>query len=175
MAFLTEDRRGEGLVMDFSIAENMVLASLPSVAGALGLLDGGRISQAAREMGAAMHLSTTAVDSTLVKHLSGGNQQKVVIGKWLRRKPRLFILDEPTRGIDVGAKQEVYRIINRLVEDGSAVLLISSEIEELIGLSDRILTIARGELTGEFTRPGFDREAIMTAAAGLAGRMEATA
>ena len=175
IAFLTEDRRGEGLVMDFSIAENMVLASLPSVAGALGLLDGGRISQAAREMGAAMHLSTTAVDSTLVKHLSGGNQQKVVIGKWLRRKPRLFILDEPTRGIDVGAKQEVYRIINRLVEDGSAVLLISSEIEELIGLSDRILTIARGELTGEFTRSGFDREAIMTAAAGLAGRMEATA
>ena len=96
-----------------------------------------------------------------------------MIGKWLRRRPRLFILDEPTRGIDVGAKQEVYRIINRLVEGGSAVLLISSEIEELIGLSDRILTITRGELTGEFARPDFDREAIMTAAAGLAGKMEA--
>ena len=173
IAFLTEDRRGEGLVMDFSIADNMVLASLKDMAGALGLLDSSRISRAAREMGASMHLSTTKVDETLVKHLSGGNQQKVVIGKWLRRRPQLFILDEPTRGIDVGAKQEVYRIINRLVEDGSAVLLISSEIEELIGLSDRILTITRGELTGEFTRRDFDREAIMTAAAGLGRKMEA--
>jgi ABC-type sugar transport system ATPase subunit len=173
IAFLTEDRRGEGLVMDFSIADNMVLASLKDMAGALGLLDAGKISRAAREMGASMHLSTTKVEDTLVKHLSGGNQQKVVIGKWLRRAPRLFILDEPTRGIDVGAKQEVYRIINRLVEDGSAVLLISSEIEELIGLSDRILTITRGELTGEFARADFDRQAIMTAATGLAGRREA--
>ena len=111
----------------------------------------------------------------MIRELSGGNQQKVLLGRWLCMNPRLLIIDEPTRGIDVGAKQEVYRIINRLVEDGSAVLLISSEIEELIGLSDRILTIARGELTGEFTRSGFDREAIMTAAAGLAGRMEATA
>jgi len=173
IAFLTEDRRGEGLVMDFSISDNMVLASLEDMAGALGLLDTGRIAKAAREMGASMHLSTTQVDETLVKHLSGGNQQKVVIGKWLRRAPKLFILDEPTRGIDVGAKQEVYRIINRLVEDGSAVLLISSEIEELIGLSDRILTITRGELTGEFARRDFDREAIMTAATGLAGSREA--
>jgi ribose transport system ATP-binding protein len=88
----------------------------------------------------------------------------VVIGKWLMRAPRLFILDEPTRGIDVGAKQEVYRIINALVEAGSAVLLISSEIEELVGLSDRILTIAQGELTGSFERAAFDREAIMAAA-----------
>ena len=172
MAFLTEDRRGEGLVMDFTIAENTVLASLASVAGAFGLIDRGKVSAVAGEMGRAMHLSTTQVDDTLVKHLSGGNQQKVVIGKWLRRRPRLFILDEPTRGIDVGAKQEVYRIINGLVEGGSAVLLISSEIEELIGLSDRILTINRGELTGSFTRRAFDREAIMTAATGLGGDRE---
>ncbi|MFC3071997.1 sugar ABC transporter ATP-binding protein [Shinella pollutisoli] len=172
VAFLTEDRRGEGLIMDFTIAENMVLASLPTVAGALGLIDRGRISAVAADMGRAMHLSTTKVDDTLVKHLSGGNQQKVVIGKWLRRRPRLFILDEPTRGIDVGAKQEVYRIVNGLVEAGSAVLLISSEIEELIGLSDRILTISRGELTGSFARGDFDREAIMTAATGLAGATE---
>ena len=111
----------------------------------------------------------------MVKHLSGGNQQKVVIGKWLLRQPRLFILDEPTRGIDVGAKQEVYRIINSLVESGSAVLLISSEIEELIGLSDRILTINRGELTGSFARRDFDREAIMTSATGLSGPREVQA
>ena len=172
MAFLTEDRRGEGLVLDFSISENMVLASLSAVSERFGLVDRRRISAMAGEMGRAVHLSTTRVDDTPVKQLSGGNQQKVVIGKWLQRRPRLFILDEPTRGIDVGAKQEVYRILNTLVESGSAVLLISSEIEELIGLSDRILTISRGELTGTFHRRDFDREAIMTAAAGLAGRGE---
>ncbi|PZO78498.1 MAG: sugar ABC transporter ATP-binding protein [Mesorhizobium amorphae] len=166
IAFLTEDRRGEGLLMGFTIAENTVLASLRSVAGAFGLLNRKQVTEVARTMGRAMHLSTTRVDETLVKHLSGGNQQKVVIGKWLRREPRLFILDEPTRGIDVGAKQEVYRIINALTARGSGVLLISSEIEELIGLSDRILTISKGEITAEFARAGFDREAIMAAATG---------
>jgi ribose transport system ATP-binding protein len=115
-------------------------------------------------MGQRVRLSTDRVTQMRAKHLSGGNQQKVVIGKWLMRTPRVFILDEPTRGIDVGAKQEVYRIINALVESGGAVLLISSEIEELIGLSDRILSIRRGELTGEFQRADFDREIIMTAA-----------
>jgi ABC-type sugar transport system ATPase subunit len=164
IAFLTEDRRHEGLLMDFSIAENTVLASLRSVAGGLGLIDPGKVVAASREMAKTVHLSTDRVTETSVKHLSGGNQQKVVIGKWLMRQPSLFILDEPTRGIDVGAKQEVYRIINKLVEAGSAVLLISSEIEELIGLSDRILSISRGELTGSFQGPGFDREAIMAAA-----------
>lgn len=172
IAFLTEDRRGEGLLMDFAIAENTVLASLREFAGTFGILDSSAISTAAREMAASMHLSTDKVDDTRVKHLSGGNQQKVVIGKWLRRQPKLFILDEPTRGIDVGAKQEVYRIINGLVERGSAVLLISSEIEELMGLSDRILTISRGQLTGSFNQKPFDREAIMAAAAGV-GRLEA--
>lgn len=165
IAFLTEDRRGEGLLMEAPIADNAVLASLRSVANALGLIDGKRVAAASRTMAQKVRLSTDRVEDTLVKHLSGGNQQKVVIGKWLMRAPRLFILDEPTRGIDVGAKQEVYRIINALVEAGSAVLLISSEIEELMGLSDRILTISRGELTGGFDRLDFDREAIMTAAA----------
>ncbi|WP_075214413.1 sugar ABC transporter ATP-binding protein [Mongoliimonas terrestris] len=173
IAFLTEDRRSEGLLMGFSVAENMVLTSLPAVAGALGLVDGRKVVDTAVSMARTVHLSTEKVSDTLVKHLSGGNQQKVVIGKWLLRQPAVFILDEPTRGIDVGAKQEVYRIINQLVERGSAVLLISSEIEELIGLSDRILTLCRGELTGGFERspgpgPGFDREAIMTAATGVA-------
>lgn len=166
IAFLTEDRRGEGLLMDFTIAENTVIASLDSVAGPLGILDNKRIASVSREMGRSMHLSTDKVEETRVKHLSGGNQQKVVIGKWLRREPTLFILDEPTRGIDVGAKQEVYRIINALTARGSGVLLISSEIEELIGLSDRILTISRGEIVAEFNNRPFDREAIMAAATG---------
>jgi ribose transport system ATP-binding protein len=168
IAFLTEDRRGEGLLMDVSIAENTILASLRRFAGGLGLIDRAAALREAEGMGKRVHLSTDRVRQMLAKHLSGGNQQKVVIGKWLMRQPTLFILDEPTRGIDVGAKQEVYRIINALVEAGSAVLLISSEIEELMGLSDRILTIRRGELTGAFERPEFDREAVMAAATGAA-------
>jgi ABC-type sugar transport system ATPase subunit len=164
IAFLTEDRRHEGLLMDSSIAENTILASLADFSGPAGLVDGGKVADAATSMARKVHLSTDRVTETKAKHLSGGNQQKVVIGKWLMRKPKVFILDEPTRGIDVGAKQEVYKIVNALVEDGSAVLLISSEIEELIGLSDRILTISRGEITGGFERSRFDREAIMAAA-----------
>ena len=100
---------------------------------------------------------------TLVKNLSGGNQQKVVIGKWLLRGPRLFILDEPTRGIDVGAKYEVYKLINRLAAEGTGVLMISSEIEELIGMCDRILVMGHGEIRGAFARGAFDREAILRA------------
>ena len=163
-AFLTEDRRGEGLIMDFPILDNLVLASHEAFASRIGLMSTSSAARAAADVGRRVHLSTDRIVETLVKHLSGGNQQKVVFGKWLMRAPRLFILDEPTRGIDVGAKQEVYRIINALVEAGSAVLLISSEIEELIGLSDRILTISRGALTGAFERARFDREAIMAAA-----------
>ena len=98
------------------------------------------------------------------KNLSGGNQQKVVIGKWLLRGPRIFILDEPTRGIDVGAKYEVYKIINQLAADGPAILMISSEIEELIGMCDRIMVMGHGEIRGVFDRADFERETIMRAA-----------
>ncbi len=164
VAFLTEDRRGEGLIMDFPILDNLVLASYETFSNTFGLVSTEAAARAASDVGRRVHLSTGRIAETLVKHLSGGNQQKVVFGKWLMRAPRLFILDEPTRGIDVGAKQEVYRIINALVEAGTAVLLISSEIEELVGLSDRILTIWRGELTGAFDRGHFEREAIMAAA-----------
>jgi ribose transport system ATP-binding protein len=167
-AFLTEDRRGEGLVMDFTIRDNLVLASHAAFANQLGLVAESAATREAADVGRRVHLSTERIAETLVRHLSGGNQQKVVFGKWLIRAPRLFILDEPTRGVDVGAKQEIYRIINALVEAGGAVLLISSEIEELVGLSDRILAISRGALTGAFERAAFDREAIMTAATGVA-------
>lgn len=168
LAFLTENRREEGLLMEASVTDNVVLASLDELAGRLGLLDRRAATERAGEAARRVRLSTEAVDETLAKHLSGGNQQKVVIGKWLMRGPRVFILDEPTRGIDVGAKQEVYRIVTALVEAGAAVLLISSEIEELVGLSDRILTIRRGELGPTFERAAFDREAIMAAATGAA-------
>jgi ABC-type sugar transport system ATPase subunit len=164
LAFLTEDRRSEGLLMDASIADNIGLSFLRRFKIGPGIVAGQALNDTARELARMVHLSTDQVEDTLAKHLSGGNQQKVVIAKWLLRRPKVFILDEPTRGIDVGAKQEVYRIINRLVEDGGAVFLISSEIEEVMGLSDRILTINKGEITGAFERSGFDREAILAAA-----------
>lgn len=164
LAFLTEDRRNEGLLMDASIVDNIGLTFLNRFRIGPGIVSERSLNSTASELARMVHLSTDRVRDTLAKHLSGGNQQKVVIAKWLLRRPKVFILDEPTRGIDVGAKQEVYRIINQLVEEGGAVFLISSEIEEVMGLSDRILTINKGEITGTFQRSEFDREAILAAA-----------
>jgi len=169
LAFLTEDRRNEGLLMDASIVDNIGLTFLKRFKAGPGIVNAPALNRTAAELARMVHLSTDRVQDTLAKHLSGGNQQKVVIAKWLLRRPKVFILDEPTRGIDVGAKQEVYRIINRLVEEGGAVFLISSEIEEVMGLSDRILTINKGEITGSFERSQFDREAILSAAMAAVG------
>jgi ABC-type sugar transport system ATPase subunit len=165
MAFLTEDRRAEGLLMDASIADNIALASLPEHAsGWLRLIQRTRLGDEVTKVSAAVQVNARDIQRTLVKHLSGGNQQKVVIGKWLLRAPRVFILDEPTRGIDVGAKYEVYKIINRLAAEGAGILFISSEIEELIGMCDRILVMGHGEIRGSHERTVFDREAILRSA-----------
>jgi ABC-type sugar transport system ATPase subunit len=162
IAFLTEDRRAEGLLMDAAIAENVALASLPRFATGLArLLERTRLGDEVDRTARDVQVNAKDFVTTLAKNLSGGNQQKVVIGKWLLRGPRLFILDEPTRGIDVGAKYEVYKIINRLAAEGTGVLMISSEIEELIGMCDRILVMSHGEIRGEFPRARFDREAIL--------------
>ena len=99
--------------------------------------------------------------SQLVKNLSGGNQQKVIVAKWLAAEAELIILDEPTRGIDVGAKQEIYRLMNELVKAGKTIMLITSEMEELIGMSDRILVMADGQITGEVSKESFEQELIM--------------
>jgi ribose transport system ATP-binding protein len=165
MAFLTEDRRAEGLMMAAPIADNLALASLPRFAAGWGrLLERTRLGDAVDRTGREVQVNARDFARTLVKNLSGGNQQKVVIGKWLLRGPRLFILDEPTRGIDVGAKYEVYKLINRLAAQGTGVLMISSEIEELIGMCDRILVMGHGEIRGAFPRDRFDREAILRSA-----------
>ena len=162
MAFLTEDRRGEGLMMEASISDNIVLPSLVEQSnGYLHWLKPSELTMAARGVAERIRLNAKAVDRTAVRTLSGGNQQKVVIAKWLLRAPSIFILDEPTRGIDVGAKYEVYKIINEMVRAGAAVLFISSEIEELIGMADRIMVMGRGEVRGFFGRDSFDRETLM--------------
>ena len=172
MAFVTEDRRAEGLLMDSPIPENMGLAALPRFRGAAGLLSARAMLESARAIGGKLRLKADEGLTQPARSLSGGNQQKVVIGKWLVERPRLLIMDEPTRGIDVGAKYEVFTIMNELAAAGTGVLYISSELEELIGVADRILVMREGEVAGRFERDAFATEAILAAAF---GRTEAAA
>ena len=165
LAFLTEDRRGDGLCLEASIADNLALVAVrPHARGPLRLIDFARWRAAVRAMREAVRISARADDAQAVKTLSGGNQQKVVLGKWLLAKPAVLILDEPTRGVDVGAKFELYQLILNLADEGAGVLLISSELDELIGLCDRILVMSEGEIRAEFPRAQFDREQLLKAA-----------
>ena len=166
LAFVTEDRREEGLMMNASIAENMSLVTVSDyVNGPLGLLNGARLRERVERIGSDLKLKTSGYDQP-VKTLSGGNQQKVVLGKWLGASPRVFIIDEPTRGVDVGAKFEVYTLVHALAKDGAGVLFISSELEELLGVCDRLLVMRNGELVAEFGREAFDGERVLAAAFG---------
>ena len=165
LALVTESRREDGLCMEASIADNVALAQLPRFTRTPArFLDFKSIRAALAGIREAVRLQPRARDEQPVKILSGGNQQKVVLGKWLLTKPRVLILDEPTRGIDVGAKFEIYSLIHRLADEGAGVLVISSEIEELIGICDRILVMNRGRISAEFPRALFDREKILEAA-----------
>ena len=165
LAFVTEDRHREGLCLEASIAENMALVSLPRFArNGFRWIDRTALSSSVQKMRDAVHLTRSAANEHPVKTLSGGNQQKVVLGKWLLARPGVFILDEPTRGIDVGAKVEVYDLINQLADDLAGIIVISSEIEELIGIADRILVMSQGRIRDEMRRSEFDRERILRSA-----------
>ncbi len=118
-----------------------------------------------------LHVKTTG-GTQKAKNLSGGNQQKVVLGKWLSTNPKILILDEPTRGIDVGAKAEIYKLINELTAEGMAILLISSELPEVMGMSDRLLVMYEGKITGELSREEFSEERIMQHATGRVNKNE---
>jgi len=165
LAFLTEDRRAEGLCMEAAIADNVALVALPRFVRTWTRFVSAADSRAAvATIRQAVKLTPSARDEQAVKTLSGGNQQKVVLAKWLLNEPKVFILDEPTRGIDVGAKHEIYRLINELAARGAAVLMISSEVEELIGMCDRILVMGGGEIRDTVEPHQFDRERILRAA-----------
>jgi ribose transport system ATP-binding protein len=165
LAFLTESRRDEGLCLEASIADNLALVSLRQFARSLtGWLEASRLGAEIGRLREAVRLTSTARDEQAVLTLSGGNQQKVVLAKWLLANPRALILDEPTRGIDVGAKREIYELVLQLADRGSGILVISSEIEELMGLCDRILVMSQGELRDEVSRSQFDRERLLRAA-----------
>jgi len=165
LAFLSENRRDEGLCPTASIRDNMALVSLEKhVGGPLGVLRQKRLDSVLKDMAKAVGLSARSQMTGAVNQLSGGNQQKIVLAKWLLNAPAVFILDEPTRGIDVGAKYEVYRLMVNLAAAGAGVILISSEVEELMGMCDRILVMANGEIHDELCRPHFDRERFLRAA-----------
>jgi D-xylose transport system ATP-binding protein len=164
LALVSEDRRRYGLVIDQEIGFNLSLSSLDQFRR-LGLLQHARERRRNQEFFDSLKVRATGLEA-VVGRLSGGNQQKVVLGKALMTGPRVVMLDEPTRGIDVGAKLEIYELVNRLTAEGKAVLLVSSELPELIGMSDRILMLHEGRIGGEFRREEATQERLMEAAMG---------
>lgn len=163
IALITEDRKTTGLDLIASVQDNITMASLGRVSRG-GLLHKNQEKKAAHKYIQSLRVKAPD-EKVLAGNLSGGNQQKVVIAKWLMTEPDVIILDEPTRGIDVGAKRDIYLLIGEFVKQGKAVIMISSEIPEIMGLSDRVLVMAGGRLTGELTREEFSQERIMTYAA----------
>jgi ribose transport system ATP-binding protein len=165
IALVTEDRKGEGLFLLDSIRDNVTLPSLSRISR-FGLRRPAGEAALARDAVRRLGVRCSGIAQTAAT-LSGGNQQKVVIGKWLATSPRVLLLDEPTRGIDVGAKQEIYELVRHLAAEGLAILMVSSELPELLLLADRILVMARGRKTGELSRSDASEEAIMHLAAPL--------
>jgi putative multiple sugar transport system ATP-binding protein len=159
IAYVPEDRKELGLILDDDIRRNLTLAGLRRVSGR-GVIDPAREAVAAEEMRGRMRVKSRDVFQA-TGDLSGGNQQKVVLGKWMFTEPDLLILDEPTRGIDVGAKYEIYLIVQRLAAQGASVLLISSELPELLGMCDRIYAMCEGRITGELPRAQAGQEPLM--------------
>jgi len=164
LGFVTEDRKRFGLVLEQTILRNMTLACLKSLSGRFITNEHAEAAAGERAM-RDLRVKANSVFTT-VGTLSGGNQQKVVLAKWLLTKPRVLFLDEPTRGIDVGAKQEIYAQINNLARAGMAIVLVSSELPEVLGLSDRILVLHEGRATGEFRRGDATAENVMACATG---------
>jgi D-xylose transport system ATP-binding protein len=164
VGFVTEDRKRYGLILDQTILDNVTLAGLKKISGSF-------ITHRTREtMAASGPMRSLRIKAnsplTVTGTLSGGNQQKVVLGKWLLTDPKVLFLDEPTRGIDVGAKQEIYAEINKLAQEGLAIVLVSSELPEVLGLSDRVIVLRDGKISGEFTRSEASPERVMAAATG---------
>jgi len=166
IAYLPEDRRRHGVVLDLSIAANLTLAALDRVSRA-GVLDRAAEQRVADDMIRSLGIKTPGADVP-VRQLSGGNQQKVALGRWLVRPPSLLILDEPTQGVDVGAKAEIHRLMGDLAAQGLAILMISSELPEVLGMSDRVLVMRGGTLAASFTRDEATPERVMAAAFGTA-------
>jgi ribose transport system ATP-binding protein len=164
LALVPEDRKLQGVILEMAVRENTTLASLWREQRA-GFLNKKRETEIAERMTRQLNVKTPTLRQC-VQFLSGGNQQKVVLAKWLALEPRVLLLDEPTRGIDVGAKQEIYRLMEDLAERGVAILFVSSEMEEILRMSDRALVMHQGRLAGELERAALTEEAVMALATG---------
>ena len=167
IGLVPEDRKLQGLVLGMDVKENVTLALLNRISRVLGFVPRNKERQIGSEYRKMLSIQTPSLQQ-IVRNLSGGNQQKVVIAKWLSMKPTVLILDEPTRGIDIGAKAEVHAIMSRLAAEGIGILMISSELPEIFGMSDRVLVMCNGRITGEFSREDLQKpdaqEAVMAAA-----------
>jgi ribose transport system ATP-binding protein len=165
IGYLTEDRKRDGLTMGLNVKENIALASIKDFTKWGGRMDDGRIGEVSKEYVDQLQIKTPSLNQ-LVKFLSGGNQQKVILARWLCKGTKILIFDEPTRGIDVGAKREIYNLMNQLTADGHAIIMISSELPEILGMSDRILTMHEGKVAGITDRASATEESIMYLATG---------
>ena len=166
LAFLTEDRKGQGLVLSLPVRTNLVMANMKKYRHGL-LLNHKRIGEVSEGNVKALRIKTPSINE-VVMQLSGGNQQKVVIGKWTNCDAEIYIFDEPTRGIDVGAKVEVYNVMNRLVQEGKCIIMVSSELPEVLGMADRVIVMREGHVMAQIERGGehFNQQDIMKAAWG---------
>jgi rhamnose transport system ATP-binding protein len=173
IAYVPEDRAVQGLVRRMSVLHNFSLAALGSLSRA-GFIDRGAERRMAQDGVNRFRVKTSSVDE-VAGRLSGGNQQKIVLGKWLANNPKLLILDEPTRGIDVGAKAEIHRLMGELAGAGVAILMISSELPEVLGMSDRVLVMREGRLVAEFDRAHATSETVGAAMMGEAASVERAA
>jgi ABC-type sugar transport system ATPase subunit len=165
VALLTEDRKALGLFLDQPITFNTTVSSLQTISSPIGVIDIGRERAVTEEYIAQLNVKASSADA-VVGTLSGGNQQKILFARWLNGSPKIFILDEPTRGIDIGAKVEIHKLLNTLAGQGVAIIVISSELEEVLGMSDRILVMNEGRIVSEFTRAEASREVIIEWATG---------
>ena len=164
IGFITEDRKSKGLVLDSTIRENITLTNLSAISK-FGVMEHKDERTIVDKLIKRLYVKTSGREQ-IVGTLSGGNQQKVVIAKWLGINPKVLILDEPTRGVDVGAKREIYSIMNQLAENGVAIIMISSELPEVLGVSDRIMVMHEGKIKAFFDRNEATQEKIMMAATG---------
>ena len=161
MAFLTENRGEEGLFLSRSVKDNLIITYLDELKKSFWAIDRKKEEQKSQDIIEKVKIKTHNKNKQTVRKLSGGNQQKVVFGKWLLIEPKIFLMDEPTRGIDVGAKYEIYNFINELAQKGSGVFIVSSEMEELMGICDKILVLKKGKITGELKRKDFSQESLI--------------
>ena len=164
MGLVPEDRKREGLILPFSVQQNISMAALGKMTKG-AFLDMSSEGEMAQRQIEALKIKTPSAE-TKVLSLSGGNQQKCIVGRWMEMHPRILIMDEPTRGIDVGAKYEIYVLMNQIVEQGGAIIMISSELPEVLNMSNRVLVVCDGRITGEFNPEIDSAETIMDKAIG---------